>query len=87
MLCPPMCFSCNKRVGSWCSVVAAKVGGGVPPDDAMDAVGLHRQCCRRMIMTSVELISLFGEHESAVADMTHVAVLQHNTRERCVQIR
>lgn len=87
MLCPPMCFSCNKRVGSWCSVVAARVGGGAPPGEAMDAVGLSRQCCRRMVMTSVELISLFGEHEEAVSDMTHVAVQRYNTRERPVAIR
>ena len=27
-----------------------------PPSDALDAVGLQRYCCRRMILTHVDLI-------------------------------
>jgi DNA-directed RNA polymerase subunit N (RpoN/RPB10) len=86
MLCPPICFSCNKRVGVWCPVVATRIGVGVTPGQALTEAGLRRACCRRMLMTSVELISLFGEHEAAVADMTHVMVRKHDTRERRVAI-
>jgi hypothetical protein len=28
----------------------------LPPSDALDAVGLQRYCCRRMILTHVDLI-------------------------------
>ena len=57
MLIPVRCFSCGKVVGnkmkSWASLTAGPEGK--PPREALDLLGLTRFCCRRMILTHVDV--------------------------------
>lgn len=36
-----------------------------PPSDALDAIGLQRYCCRRMILTHVDLIEKLLKYVSS----------------------
>ncbi|ROV99271.1 hypothetical protein VSDG_03861 [Cytospora chrysosperma] len=54
MIIPIRCFSCGKQR---CHLNAVNATGLTPRDrDAMDQLGCKRYCCRRMIMTHVDLI-------------------------------
>ncbi|KAI5848284.1 DNA-directed RNA polymerase, subunit N/Rpb10, partial [Tricharina praecox] len=65
MIIPVRCFSCGKA--RYILPTAAVVGDlwerylklledGVAEGDAMDQLGCKRYCCRRMLMTHVDLI-------------------------------
>ena len=56
MIIPVRCFTCGKVIGnkwdSYLDLLAAEYTEG----EALDALKLQRYCCRRMIMTHVDLI-------------------------------
>ena len=56
MIIPVRCFSCGKVVGDKWAPFARRVAGGELPKDVLDDLGLTRYCCRRMILSHVELI-------------------------------
>jgi DNA-directed RNA polymerase subunit N len=56
MLIPVRCFTCGKVVGSLYEEYKKRVERGETPKNALDALGLQRYCCRKMILTHVELI-------------------------------
>ncbi|KAL2884684.1 DNA-directed RNA polymerase [Ceratocystis lukuohia] len=66
MIIPIRCFSCGKVTGDlwerYLDLIHDGVNDGLVltcPDgysDAMDQLGLTRYCCRRMVMTHVDLI-------------------------------
>ncbi|EHS64065.1 DNA-directed RNA polymerase II subunit L [Puccinia graminis f. sp. tritici] len=57
MIIPIRCFSCGKVVGHvWELFLSIIQDHGLSEGDAMDAVGLKRYCCRRMVLTHVDLI-------------------------------
>jgi len=56
MLYPIRCFTCGKLVGDKFSEFEAKVKAGEDPGKALDDLGIKRYCCRRMMITSVDLI-------------------------------
>lgn len=51
-----------------------RVDSGQDPGEVMDDLGAHRACCRRMLMCSVELNSLFTAHEAAADELTQTEV-------------
>ncbi|KAF9582125.1 DNA-directed RNA polymerase II subunit L [Lunasporangiospora selenospora] len=58
MIIPVRCFSCGKVIGNNkanCCILlhGASLFAG---SDALDALGLKRYCCRRMVLTHVDLI-------------------------------
>ena len=65
MLIPVCCFSCNRRIGEHWIEYCERIDHGDPAQAVLDDLGMKRQCCRRMLMTGVELNSLFIEHELA----------------------
>ena len=65
MLIPVCCFSCNRRVGQHWIEYCERVDHGDAPAEVLNDLGMRRQCCRRMLLTAVELNSLFVEHELA----------------------
>ncbi|KAJ4377370.1 DNA-directed RNA polymerase II subunit L [Neocucurbitaria cava] len=56
MIVPIRCFSCGKVTGDLWEKYMALLSEGTEEVDALDAIGLSRYCCRRMILTHVDLI-------------------------------
>lgn len=56
MIVPVRCFSCGKVVGSAFEAYQKRVKSGEKPEKILDALGLDRYCCRRMILSNAELI-------------------------------
>ncbi|KAF2645092.1 hypothetical protein P280DRAFT_444472 [Massarina eburnea CBS 473.64] len=56
MIIPIRCFSCGKVVGDLWEKYLEAIDSGKEDDDAIDNLNLQRYCCRRMILTHVDLI-------------------------------
>ncbi|RSH77831.1 DNA-directed RNA polymerase II subunit L [Apiotrichum porosum] len=53
---PVRCFSCGKVVGNLWESYLELLAAGVDEGDALDKLQLKRYCCRRMVLTHVDLI-------------------------------
>ena len=56
MIIPVRCFSCGKVVGDKWEPFVRRVAAGEKPKDVLDDLGLDRYCCRRMLISHVEII-------------------------------
>ncbi len=56
MIIPVRCFSCGKLVGDKWEAFSKRVAAGEPPKEILDDVGAERYCCRRMLLSHVDLI-------------------------------
>ncbi|KAG7094746.1 hypothetical protein E1B28_005563 [Marasmius oreades] len=56
MIIPVRCFSCGKVVGDKWNAYLDLLGKDVSEGDALDELQLKRYCCRRMVLTHVDLI-------------------------------
>ncbi|KAK4465518.1 8 kDa subunit-domain-containing protein [Cladorrhinum samala] len=57
MIIPIRCFSCGRVTGDlWERFVKMIEDEGLGDGEAMDRLGCKRYCCRRMLMTHVDLI-------------------------------
>jgi len=56
LLVPVRCFTCGKLIGDKFEEFKAKVQSGEDPGKALDDLQVSRYCCRRMMITSVDLI-------------------------------
>jgi len=57
MIIPVRCFTCGKVVGSAYETYRRELAEGVKdPEKILDDLGLKRYCCRRMVLTHVDLI-------------------------------
>lgn len=60
MIVPVRCFSCGKVVGDkWESYLNMLQEDELDEGTALTKLGLKRYCCRRMILTHVDLIEKF----------------------------
>jgi len=65
MIIPVRCFSCGKLVGDKWESFSKRVATGEPPKEVLDDVGVERYCCRRMLLSHVDLIDdILQFHES-----------------------
>jgi len=53
---PVRCFSCGRVVGDVYEKFAEEVKKGRKPGEVLDELGVKRYCCRRMILSHVDLI-------------------------------
>jgi DNA-directed RNA polymerase I, II, and III subunit RPABC5 len=53
---PVRCFTCGKVIGNKWDTYLDLLQADYTEGDALDALGLVRYCCRRMLMTHVDLI-------------------------------
>ncbi|KAJ1492907.1 8 kDa subunit-domain-containing protein [Baffinella frigidus] len=53
---PVRCFTCGKVIGNKWIKYLELLHGGDDESEAFKALGLKRYCCRRMLMTHVDLI-------------------------------
>ena len=63
MIIPVRCFTCGRVVGSAYEQYQADVAKGKASKAALDATGLTRFCCRRMIISHVDLIKEAAPYE------------------------
>jgi DNA-directed RNA polymerases I, II, and III subunit RPABC5 len=55
MIIPVRCYSCGKVVGNLYEPYKALLAKDHTEAEALEALGLERYCCRRMILTHIEL--------------------------------
>ncbi|MBN1682389.1 DNA-directed RNA polymerase subunit N [Candidatus Bathyarchaeota archaeon] len=56
MIVPIRCFSCGKVIGDKWEAFKKRVDLGEEPDKILDDLGVTRYCCRRMLISHVEVI-------------------------------
>ncbi|XP_071831178.1 uncharacterized protein [Apostichopus japonicus] len=56
MIIPIRCFTCGKVIGSKWEAYLGLLQAEYTEGDALDALGLKRYCCRRMLLSHVDLI-------------------------------
>ncbi len=63
MIIPVRCFTCGRVVGSAYGVYREALAKGKKPKDALEATGLTSFCCRRMLVSHVDLIKEAAPYE------------------------
>jgi len=56
MIIPVRCFTCGKVIGDKWEEFANRVKEGEDAGRVLDDLGLTRYCCRRMLLSHVEII-------------------------------
>jgi DNA-directed RNA polymerase subunit N len=56
MICPVRCFSCGQVIANKYEKYKRLLDEGNTPEKALDLLGVKKYCCRRMLLTHVELI-------------------------------
>jgi DNA-directed RNA polymerase subunit N len=56
MIIPVRCFSCGKVVGDKWEPFSKRVAAGESPKEVLDDLGVERYCCRRMLLSHVDLV-------------------------------
>lgn len=56
MIIPVRCFTCGKLIGDKWEEFARRVKIGEDPGNVLDNLEVSRYCCRRMLLSHVEVI-------------------------------
>lgn len=56
MIIPVRCFTCGAVIGHLWEEFYKRVKAGEPPGKVLDDLGVKRYCCRRMLLSHVEVI-------------------------------
>jgi DNA-directed RNA polymerase subunit N len=56
MIIPVRCFTCGRLIGDAWEEFALRVKSGEKAGDVLDSLGIKRYCCRRMLLSHVEII-------------------------------
>ncbi len=56
MIIPVRCFTCGKLIGDKWEEFARRIEKRENPKKVLDDLGLTRYCCRRMLLSHVEII-------------------------------
>ncbi|MEM2122307.1 MAG: DNA-directed RNA polymerase subunit N [Candidatus Bathyarchaeia archaeon] len=56
MIIPVRCFTCGKLIGDKWEEFKRRVDSGEDPSKILDSLGIERYCCRRMMISHVELM-------------------------------
>ncbi|MCS7386449.1 MAG: DNA-directed RNA polymerase subunit N [Candidatus Methanomethylicota archaeon] len=73
MIVPIRCFTCGALLGDKYEEFVERVRGGEDPGKVLDSLGIKRYCCRRMLLSHVDLIDevirlheIYGKHKRVV---------------------
>ncbi|MDA4125192.1 MAG: DNA-directed RNA polymerase subunit N [Thaumarchaeota archaeon] len=69
MMIPIRCFTCGNQIGDKFASFQSRVKDGEDPAKVLDALGLKRYCCRRMLISSVDVIDQVLPFFSRKADL------------------
>eukprot|EP00127_Corallochytrium_limacisporum_P004197 Clim_evm142s157 gene=Clim_evmTU142s157 len=64
MIIPVRCFTCGKVIGNKWEQYFNLLANDYHAGTALDELGLQRYCCRRMIMTHVDIIDQLLRYEA-----------------------
>jgi DNA-directed RNA polymerase subunit N len=56
MIIPVRCFTCGKLIGDVWEEFARRVKIGEDASEVLDSLGIKRYCCRRMLLSHIEII-------------------------------
>jgi DNA-directed RNA polymerase subunit N len=56
MIIPIRCFTCGKLIGDKWEEFSRRVKAGEDAGEVLDNLGVKRYCCRRMLLSHVEII-------------------------------
>jgi DNA-directed RNA polymerase I, II, and III subunit RPABC5 len=56
MIIPVRCFTCGKVIGNKYIPYVKMIENGTTESEALNSLGLERYCCRRMIISHVDLV-------------------------------
>ncbi|MDE1853020.1 MAG: DNA-directed RNA polymerase subunit N [Thaumarchaeota archaeon] len=56
MMIPIRCFTCGNLIGDKFVPFQSRVKAGEDPAKVLDDLGLKRYCCRRMLISSIDVI-------------------------------
>ena len=62
MIIPVRCFTCGKVVGNKWEAYLTCLQNDMTEGEALDQLGFKRYCCRRMVLTHVDLIEKLLEY-------------------------
>lgn len=64
MIIPVRCFTCGALIGDKWQKFSDRVKRGEDPSKALDELNVKRYCCRRMLLSHVELIDEVLKYET-----------------------
>lgn len=67
MIIPVRCFTCGKLIADKWETFNQRVRAGDKPQKVLDELGIRRYCCRRMMITHVEIIDEFLKYAQVTA--------------------
>jgi len=65
---PVRCFTCGSVVGAKWEEFSSRVKSGEEPAKVLDNLGLERYCCRRMLLSHINLIDELLEYSKATKE-------------------
>jgi DNA-directed RNA polymerase subunit N len=66
MIIPVRCFTCGKLVADKYNEFVTRVKNGEEPSIVLDSLGLKRYCCRRMLISSMDVIDQLMPYNEAL---------------------
>lgn len=65
MIIPVRCFTCGNLVADKYNEFTSRVKNGEDPKKVLDSLGLKRYCCRRMLITSMDIVDQLMPYNEA----------------------
>ncbi|MBP2132105.1 DNA-directed RNA polymerase subunit N [Methanomicrobium sp. W14] len=60
---PVRCFTCGKVISTEWEEFKRRRDAGEDPREILDDLGLERYCCRRMLLTHIEIIDDLNHYQ------------------------